>query len=511
MLLEYPIVGRKNRKNIMRKTTTKPLVSMQGITKTFPGGLVANDNIDIDIYPGEIHAILGENGAGKTTLMNILSGIYRADKGEFFIRSKKAPIRSPKEAINQGIVMVHQHFRLIPPHTVAENIVLGLGRSFLSPLKEVEKSIREFSAKYNLSIHPRARICDLSVGEQQRVEIIKALIRGANILVLDEPTSVLTPQEIKELFSILKKMKSEGKAIIFITHKLEEVLEIADYITILRKGKITASIQPSQIDYKGPRAKAELALKMVGREVILDVEKRPVDKGDVVLEVKNLQVFNDRGLEAVKDVSFCVRCGEIFGIVGVAGNGQGPLVEAITGLRPITKGSFTVKGDLGYIPEDRLNMGSVPDLTVAENSILTHYKNSRFSGHLFLNLPSIQEWAEILVSKFNIITPNVNTLARQLSGGNLQRLILARELSGNSQLIIAEQPTHGLDVGSIEYVWNFLLEQRNNAGILLVSGDLSEVLSLCDRIGVMFQGQVTIFDHPFSDKIEEIGLKMTGM
>jgi len=496
----------------MKKSNTKQkaLVSMQGITKIFPRGLAANNNIDLDIYPGEIHAILGENGAGKTTLMNILSGIYRADKGKFFIRGKPAQIRSPKEAISQGIVMVHQHFRLIPPHTVAENIVLGLDTSFLSPLKEVERSIREFSAQYNLSIHPKARICDLSVGEQQRVEIVKALIRGANILVLDEPTSVLTPQETKEFFLILKKMKSEGKAIIFITHKLEEVLEIADHITILRKGKVTASIHSSQIDHTGKAAKAELALKMVGREVILNVEKKPVDIGDVILDVKSLRVLNDRGREAVKGISFSVRRGEVFGIVGVAGNGQGPLVEAITGLRPIFGGSFTVKGDVGYIPEDRLNMGSVPDLTVAENSILTHYKNRCFSGHLFLNLISIREWADNLISKFNIIAPDVNVRAKQLSGGNLQRLILARELSRNTQLLIAEQPTHGLDVGSIEYVWNFLLEQRKNAGIILVSGDLSEALSLCDRIGVMFQGNVSMFDSPFSDKIEEIGLKMTG-
>ncbi|UCB45528.1 MAG: ABC transporter ATP-binding protein [Spirochaetota bacterium] len=486
------------------------IISMKGITKTFPGGLKANDNIDLDIYQGEIHAVLGENGAGKSTLMNILSGIYRADSGEFFLNCKPVQIKSPKEAISHGIIMVHQHFRLIPPHTVAENIVLGLGTSFLSPLKGIEKSIKEFNEQYNLSIHPKTRICDLSVGEQQRVEIVKALIRGASILILDEPTSVLTPQEAKELFGILEKMKKEGKAIIFITHKLEEVLEIADHITILRKGKVTASMPSDQIAKKGSEAKSELAMKMVGREVILKVEKESFSLGNTVLEVDNLKVLDDRGIEAVKGVSFSVNRGEVFGIVGVAGNGQGPLVEAITGLRPPSSGSFTVKGDVGYIPEDRLSMGSVGDLTLAENSILTDYKNSCFSRHLLLNLSYIREYAEILMIKFSVVAPNVNTRAKQLSGGNLQRLILARELSKNTQLLVAEQPTHGLDVGSIEFVWKFLLEQRKNAGILLISGDLSEVLSLSDRIGVMFQGKVTIFESPFSDKIEEIGLKMTG-
>jgi ABC-type uncharacterized transport system ATPase subunit len=487
------------------------IIKMRGITKTFAGGLKANDHIDLDIYPGEIHAVLGENGAGKTTLMNILSGIYRADSGDFCIRGTSVQIRTPKEAISHGIVMVHQHFRLIPPHTVAENIVLGLGTSFFSPLKGIEKSVREFSEQYNLSIHPKTRICDLSVGEQQRVEIVKALIRGASILILDEPTSVLTPQETKELFNILKRMKNEGKAIIFITHKLEEVLEIADRITILRKGKVTARIPSSRIAKKAPEAKAELAMKMVGREVILSVEKEAFSLGNTVLEVNDLRVLDYRGVEAVKGVSFSVCRGEVFGIVGVAGNGQGPLVEAITGLRPYTGGSLAVRGDVGYIPEDRLKMGSVGDLTLAENGILTNYRNPCFSRHLLLDLESIRAWAQVLMTKFCVVAPNVNVPAKQLSGGNLQRLILARELSKNTQLLVAEQPTHGLDVGSIEFVWRFLLEQRKNAGILLVSGDLSEALSLSDRIGVMFKGRVTIFESPFSDKLEEIGLKMMGI
>jgi simple sugar transport system ATP-binding protein len=490
----------------------EPILSMRNITKIFPGDVRANDGVSFDIHPGEIHALLGENGAGKTTLMNILSGLYHADGGEIIIHSEPVLFKNPRQSIEHGIGMVHQHFMLVSQHTVAENIALGLkGLHFVLPLRDIEGKIREFADKYELGVDPNTRVWQLSVGERQKVEIIKVLIRGVSVLILDEPTSVLTPEEIDKLFHILKRMKAEGKAIVFITHKLGEVLEIADYITILRRGRVTANMPASQIRHMGRTAKAELAMKMVGREVIFSVQRTPMESGNVVLEMDGLRVLNDRGREAVCGVSFSVCRGEIFGVVGVAGNGQVPLVEAITGLRQKSGGSFTVRGMVGYIPEDRLNMGSVPDLTIAENSVLTHYRQSCFSGPMFLNLPSIREWAEVLVSKFHVLTPDVNTLAKQLSGGNLQRLILARELSRNCQLLIAEQPTHGLDVGSIEYVWDFLLMQRKNSGILLVSGDLGEVLSLCDRIGVMYKGKMTIFKSPFSDKIEEIGLKMTGM
>jgi simple sugar transport system ATP-binding protein len=490
----------------------QPVLLMKNITKIFPGGVKANDRVSIEINAGEIHALLGENGAGKTTLMNVLSGFYHADEGEIIVKGKPVLFKSPRQAIEMGIGMVHQHFMLVSQHSVAENIALGLkGLPFVLPLRDVEEKIREFSRKYELSTEPRAKIWQLSVGERQKVEIIKVLIRGANILILDEPTSVLTPEEIENLFHILKRMKDEGKAIVFITHKLGEVLKVADRITILRKGRVTASMLSSQIDHEEQAAKSELALRMVGREVILSIERKPVDIGEAVLEVKDLRVLNDRGTEAVKGISFRVRKGEIFGVVGVAGNGQGPLVEAITGMRPCAWGRTTVRGKVGYIPEDRLHMGSVPDLSVAENCVLTYYRESPFSGSMFLNLSSIREWAKTLVSRFNVLTPHVNVPAKQLSGGNLQRLILARELSKNTLLIIAEQPTHGLDVGSIEYVWKFLLEQRKNSGILLVSGDLTEAFSLCDRIGVMFQGTMTIFKGPYSDKIEEIGRKMTGV
>jgi ABC-type uncharacterized transport system ATPase subunit len=487
-----------------------PNISMRGITKIFPGGLVANDDIDLDIFPGKIHALLGENGAGKTTLMNILSGIYRADKGEFLIHGKSAPIRSPKDAIKYGIGMVHQHFRLIPPHTVAENIVLGLSTSFFSPLKEVVKKIRDFSKQYNLTIHPMTRICDLSVGEQQRIEIVKALIRGANILILDEPTSVLTPQEAKELFVILKKMKSEGKAIIFITHKLEEVLEIADHITVLRKGRVVDSFSSSRIINKKEEAKKELARMMVGKEVILKVKKDKVSLGSTVLKVENLRVLNDRGIESVRGVSLSVRKGEIFGILGVAGNGQRELVEAIVGLRPYSGEIHKEDGKAGYIPENRLYMGTVPNMNLAENMILTCYKD--FSGPIFIDLPLVHEQSKKLMADFRVIASDLKVYAKQLSGGNIQRLILARELSQNPKLLIAEQPTHGLDVSSIEDVWKALLEQRKTAGILLVSGDLEEVLSLSDWVGVIFQGSIVdVLDGSSAkDRIEEIGLMMTG-
>jgi ABC-type uncharacterized transport system ATPase subunit len=488
----------------------QPIVSIRGITKVFPGGLTANDDISLDIYPGEIHALLGENGAGKTTLMNILSGIYRADEGVFFLYGKPVQIKSPKDAIQHGIGMVHQHFRLIPPHSVAENIALGLGTSFLSPLKMVLKTIREFSLQYNLSIHPMARICDLSVGEQQRVEIVKALIRGANILILDEPTAVLTPQEAQELFFILGKMKSEGKAIIFITHKLEEVLEIADFITVLRKGRVVDSFPVSRIKETKEDAKKELASMMVGKEVILKVDKETVTPGDTVLNVENLHVHNDRGVETVRGVSFSVRKGEIFAILGVAGNGQRELVEAIVGLRGHTGVILKGNGRAGYIPENRLTMGTVPNMNLAENMILTCYRD--YSKTLFLDLTRILEKTRKGIADFRVVAPDVKVLARQLSGGNVQRLILARELSQNPGLLIAEQPTHGLDVRSTEDVWRALLDQRKSAGILLVSGDLEEVLSLSDRIGVIFQGKIVNVLESSSAKhrIEEIGLMMTG-
>lgn len=487
-----------------------PLISIRNVTKVFPGGREANSHIDLDIYPGEIHALLGENGAGKTTLMNILSGIYRADSGGFMARGRPVHIKSPKDAIAHGIVMVHQHFRLIPCHTVAENIVLGLSTSFFSPLKKILKSIRDFSTQYNLVINPSARLCDLSSGEQQRVEIVKALIRGASILILDEPTSVLTPQEAGELFIILNKMKAEGKAVIFITHKLEEVLRVSDHITVLRRGKIVDSFPTEKIKSKEEEeAKKGLACMMVGKEVILKVKKKTVNRGKSVLKVEGLRVYNERGIEAVRGVTFSVRKGEIFGVLGVAGNGQRELVEAIVGLRDHQGRIYKEGGNMGYVPEDRLHMGTVPGLSLADNIILTCYKD--FSGILFLKMPLIRKHAKKLLFDFNVAAKDLKVPAGQLSGGNIQRMILARELSRNPALLIAEQPTHGLDVGSTEDVWKALLAQRKTAGVLLVSGDLEEVLSLSDRVGVMFQGRIVdILDSTNAkNRIDEVGLMMT--
>ncbi|MGQ9631526.1 MAG: ABC transporter ATP-binding protein [bacterium] len=495
----------------MKVDSALTAVSMRGIRKSF-SQVLANSDVDFEVKVGEIHALLGENGAGKTTLMKILSGLYRPDEGEILVYGRRVHLRSPKDAMDLGIGMVHQHFELVPNFTVAQNILLGASRDLLSEKASREREIRELSERYGLEVDPQAQVWQLSVGEQQRVEILKMLYRKVRILILDEPTAALTAQEIEKLFSTLRRIAREGCSVIFITHKLEEVLEIADHITVLRRGKVMASISPSQIKHKGQAARMELARMMVGREVILRVEREPVDLGDVVLEVEGLRVFDDRGREAVRGVSFSVRRGEVLGIIGVAGNGQREMVEAIVGLRPIAGGRVLVKGgDVGYIPEDRLGRGSAPNLNLAENIILTCYKD--FSGRWFLNLPSIRRRAKELALDFKIVAPSSNALARQLSGGNLQRLILARELSREPRLLIAEQPTHGLDVASTEDVWKALLGRRRTAGILLVSGDLREVLSLSDRIGVMFRGEIvdiiSVRDEP--SRVEEIGLMMTGL
>ena len=496
-----------------------PVVSLRGITKTFPGCVVANEDVDLDLHAGEVHALLGENGAGKSTLMNILSGMVRPDRGELLFEGKRWNPRTPRQAIERGIGMVHQHFMLIPSHSVAENIALGLkGLPLFLPARKIEGRIREFSARYALDVDPNARVWQLSVGERQRVEIIKVLLRGARVLILDEPTSVLTPDEIDRFFCILGRMKNEGKAIVFITHKLGEVMEVADRITILRKGRVTAHMEASEIRRMGTAARHELAFRMVGREVFLSIGRDRVERGEPILSVKDLRVFGDRGRETVNGVSFSVHRGEVFGVVGVAGNGQRELVEAVTGLRPACGGCVSLHESAGtgtecaYIPEDRLHMGAVPDLTVTDNSILTTYRASPFSKGPFLNIPAIREWGASLASRFNIAASDLNAPARQLSGGNLQRLILARELSRNASLLVAEQPTHGLDVGSTEEIWKYLLDQRRSGAVLLVSGDLSEACELSDRIGVMFKGAMTIVEGPFTEeKGREIGLMMTGL
>ena len=493
------------------------VIRMEGITKRFPG-VLANDRIDLEIEPGKIHALLGENGAGKTTLMNILSGRYRPDEGEILAGQKPVKFNSPRDALESGIGMVHQHFMLVSNQTVAENIILGLPspRFFLHQAK-VEKEVGKLSRTYGLSVDPQATIDELSLGQQQKVEILKLLYRNAETLILDEPTAVLTPSEIEELFATLRNIAKEGKSVIFITHKLEEVMEIADRITILQRGRVVAHLTPEEVE-----SRRELARMMVGREVVLKVEKEPVALGEVVLELRDCSGFDERGHQAFHRITFAVRRGEIFAIVGVAGNGQSELVAAIMGLRPMSRGELLVLGrplrkgasppreSVGYVPEDRIGMGSLPNLDLVDNLILTSYP--QFCKRGFFRKDAARKGVEGLLPKFHIIAPHIHAMARQLSGGNLQKLILARELSKGPKLLIAEQPTHGLDIGATEEVWFELLKQRETAGILLVSGDLKEVLSLSDRIGVIFRGRLMdIFSTEDEDWIEEIGPLMAGV
>ena len=495
------------------------LLEMKGIYKKFPG-VIANDNVNLEVKGGEIHALLGENGAGKTTLMNILYGIYQPDGGEIYINGKKVNIRSPRDAIELGIGMVHQHFMLIPTHTVAENICLGFKEApFFYPTRVIEERIHDFTDRYGLKINPKAKIWQLSAGEQQRVEIIKTLLRGASLLILDEPTSVLTPQETKELFTILKKLVEEGHSVIFITHKLEEVMEISDRVTVLRKGKVVATVRTKDTNKK------ELARMMVGREVIFKLEREKIERGEEVLKVKDLFVENDRGLMAIKGVSFSVHKNEIFGIAGVAGNGQRELVEAITGLRKVKRGKIEILnvdvtnsspkriGDIGvaHIPEERIRFGIVPNLSVYENAVLRDYYHEPFSKGLFLNHHYIKEHSKKLVKEFSIDTPSIDTPVKLLSGGNIQKLILAREISTKSNLIIAAHPTYGLDVAATEYIRKLLLKKREEgAAILLVSEDLEEIFELSDRIAVIFEGKFMGIVPREKANLQDIGLMMAG-
>jgi len=500
-------------------STDTPLVRMWGITKRFPG-VLANDHVDLEVQAGQVHALLGENGAGKTTLMNILSGLYRADEGEIYIGGRRADLQSPRDAIDLGIGMVHQHFMLVEPHTVAENVILGLNTPrFFLDMSRIERQIAEFSRQYGLQVDPQARIWQLSVGEQQRVEILKMLYRGVDILIMDEPTAVLTPQEVDELFTTLRRMADGGKVIIFISHKLDEVMAISDQITVLRGGRVVATVDTGQT------TKEELARMMVGREVLFRVDKARVAPGEVVLEVRNLQSLNDMGLPALKDVSFAIRQGEILGIAGVAGNGQRELAEVVTGLRKATCGWVLITGcdltncsprrvirqQVSHVPEDRLGIGLVPNLAISDNIILKSYQGPPLAKGPFLDRSSITRFASRLIEAFSIVTPSQETPVKLLSGGNLQRTILAREISVGPRLMVAVHPTRGLDIGATESVRNLLLKQREDgAAILLISEDLDELLSISDRIAVMYEGRIMgVVDVEGAD-IEEIGLMMAG-
>ncbi len=498
------------------------ILELHGITKRFPG-VLANDQIDLDLREGEIHALLGENGAGKTTLMNILYGLYKPDEGEIRVNGEKIDIHSPRDAIACGIGMVHQHFMLVPVFTVVDNVMLGdeyvRGGGFLDRRKAANR-ILEISQQYNLQVDPFAYIKDLPVGLQQRVEIIKLLFREANILILDEPTAVLTPQEVDELFKIMKSLVASGKSIIFITHKLREVLEFSDRITVIRNGKVVGTTTPQEADQN------KLAAMMVGRPIELAIEKKPAEPKEAILEVRNLKVLDARKLIAVNGVSFEVRAGEVLGIAGVQGNGQTELVRALTGMQHAVEGQIRILGkdmthaspkaffEMGaaHIPEDRQKDGLVLTYPVKDNFILNTFYKPPYARGIVLQQPEIIAHAEELVEKFDIRTPNIFTTLSSLSGGNQQKVIVAREFSRPIRLLIASQPTRGLDVGSIEYIHNRLIEKRDEGcAVLLVSTELDEIMQLSDRIAVMYRGRIVATLNAAETTKEEIGLYMAGL
>lgn len=499
------------------------IVEMVDIVKVFPG-VVANDHVNFTLKAGEIHALLGENGAGKTTLMNILYGIYRMDSGIIRVDGREAHIRSPRDAIKLGIGMVHQNLKLIPAHTVAENVILGSERNrLILDLRAAEREIRELASCFGLKVEPAAEVWKLSMGERQRVEILKLLYRNVRVMILDEPTTVLTPQEKRELFASLREMCSKGKSIIFITHKLDEVLEISDRVTVLRRGRNVAT------KVTGETSKAELASLMIGRPVVFEYSRKPSKPETVALKVEGIRVLDEEGRLKLKDVSFTVRGGEIVGVAGVAGNGQRELAEAITGLRKVSCGKVYVRGrDLTnlppkkffengvlFIPEERLGVGTAPNLSVAENLVLKTYNLKPFSSSIFLNYREVQSFAERLAREFEILCPSVKVPVKYLSGGNLQKVVLARELGspikGEGRVIVAMYPTRGLDVGATEYVRRLLLKMRDEGdAIIFFSEDLDEILSISDRVLVMFDGRVVGEMESSNADVERIGLMMAG-
>ena len=498
------------------------VLELRDITKSFPG-VLANDHISLTLEEGEIHALLGENGAGKTTLMNILYGLYKPDEGEILIRGQKVDIQSPNDAIASGIGMVHQHFMLVPVMTVTENVMLGVEPThngiFLDEAK-VAKRIREISEQYGLEVDPDSYVRDLSVGIQQRVEIVKVLYREADILILDEPTAVLTPQEVEGLFKILQTLIDKGKSLIFITHKLKEVMAVADRITVLRAGHTVGTVFPKKVDPE------KLATMMVGREVNLVVRKKPSQPGETALQVKDLFVRDERKHMTVNGVSFDVRKGEVLGIAGVQGNGQTELVYALTGLLPIDSGELDLLGKtvhkltprhvlesgVAHIPEDRQRHGLVLSFPLYDNLVLCNYYLPPFASGIALKQDKIIKNGEELVKQYDIRTPNVFVAASTLSGGNQQKVIVAREFSRPIQLLIASQPTRGLDVGSIEYIHDRIIAKRDEGtAVLLVSSELDEILALSDRIAVMYRGRIMEVIEASKATKEYLGLLMAGI
>jgi ABC-type uncharacterized transport system ATPase subunit len=496
--------------------TDGPVAELRGIVKAFPG-IVANDHVDLALGGGEVHALLGENGAGKTTAMSILTGIYRPDAGEVFIDGREVHWRSPRQAIEAGIGMVHQHFRLVQPFTVAENILLGAEGGFRLERSEVESEVADIAGRYGLHVKPSARIWQLSVGEQQRVEILKTLYREARILILDEPTAVLTPQEAERLFHTLRQMAAEGRTVVFITHKLDEVMSVADRVSVLRGGKRVATVDRAETN------KSELARLMVGRDVSFRIDREAGAVGEVRLRVDGLSAMGDLGLKAVDDVSFEVRAGEILGLAGVAGNGQRELTEAIAGIRPIDSGRIEIGGKevthastskrirsgLAYVPEDRLGVGLVGSMDATANAVLKRV--GRFSNGPFFDHRAADAATEGLVQRFDVKMSTLKAPVRLMSGGNVQKLLLARELSSDPSVLLAAQPTAGLDVGATQSVREILARQRDEGtAVLLVSEDLDELLALADRVAVMYEGRVMgILEIATADR-ERIGLMMAG-
>ena len=501
--------------------TAPPVLEVRGITKRFPG-VLANDNINLSLHKGQVLGLLGENGAGKSTLMNLIYGLYNPDEGEILVNGQPVEISGPKDAIELGIGMVHQHFQLVDVLTVTENVMLG-NESVSGPFlrrDRAQREIEQLSGEYGLDVKPDALISDLPVGIQQRVEIIKALYRHADILILDEPTAVLTPQETRGLFKIMRTLLDKGVSIIFISHKLKEVLEICDQVVVLRRGKVAGSADPKQ------STEQSLASLMVGRDVILEVEKAAATPGDEILNVVNLHVHDDRGLPAVEGISFGLQRGEILGIAGVQGNGQTELVEALAGMRTVDSGRFFIKGEdatnnsprkitergVGHVPEDRQRDGMVASFTVMHNLALCTYYQDKFSDSIVVDDRAIADNARELVEQYDVRPPIINNIAGGLSGGNQQKVIVAREFSRGVELLIASQPTRGLDVGSIEFIHRQIIRMRDSgAGILLVSSELDEVLSLADRVAVMFEGEIIdIMPIEQADR-DTVGLRMAGV
>ena len=498
----------------------RPLLELRGITKRFPG-VVANDGVDFDVVAGEVHTLFGENGAGKSTLMRILYGLYRPDAGEVRLNGEPVTISSPADAIAHGIGMIHQHFMLVNTLTVAENVALGLhsGRGPLTDLGRVSERIRELSERYGLEVDPSAVVWQLAVGERQRVEILKALYRDARLLILDEPTAVLTPQEVSDLFVVLRQMVADGRGLVFISHKIREVLELSTRITVLRAGRTVGTVKPGEVSRHG------LAEMMVGHTLPSREVDPAANVGEARLEVRGLRVAGDRGAEAVRGVDLRVAAGEIVGIAGVSGNGQRELAEAIAGLRPPASGSVSVAGadvtgrrpadvraaGLGYVPEERMRDGVVGDFSVAENLLLIDSNRAPYARLGFLRDGAIRRHCERLVDDFDVKTPRLETPVRNLSGGNIQKLILARELSRDPRVLLAAQPTRGVDVGAAAYIHERLVEHRDRGtAILVISEDLDEILSISDRILVMYEGAVVAEADPRHSTREALGLMMAG-